>query len=358
MKLEALIITAHKDINRTDLGWNIAIRNMLDKHEGIVLNNPLNSFSYLTRNISSDYEYQYLSQKNGIGTVYFVDVDSKIMICSLKSKEINDTNVKAAYNKILNYIKTKKAADDKEYGADKSGNANEDKGDTGGNGGMLDLGGGDGIGLFPCDILPTGLQFLCDFKLPPLLYYVGAAVAGKAALDSGNRAGQLGYGGAAIYLLTRAMATPDVKKKPETNGIGAIKKTKWFSIYNENGSTNLGFTKGKKGVYIIKELNQIVYVGYSEHDLYKTITRHFQKWNDEQQPERISYSNQKEFIDFKIRVILCDDKRLADLEKGLIMKYAPRDNKLHYRGYFKASKKRSVMHNALHWYKEADEVPF
>jgi hypothetical protein len=358
MKLEAIIITAHKDINRTDIPWIIAVKKMLDKHEAILWNNPLSSFSYLQRQVSVDFEFQYLQEKKGIGTVYFVDIEAKKRITSLINKDITDKNVIAAYNKIVSYMTTKKAADDKEYGADKSGNANEDSGDTGGNGGMLDLGGGDGIGLFPCDILPTGLQFLCDFKLPPFLYYVGAAVAGKAALDSGNRVGQIGYAGAAIYLLTRATATPDVKKKPESNGIGSIKKSKWFSVYNDDGSTNLGFTRGKKGVYIIKELNQIVYVGYSEHDLYKTITRHFQKWNDEQQPERISYFNQKEFIDFKIRVILCDDKRLAELEKGLIMKYAPRDNKLHYRGYFKASKKRSVMHNALHWYKEADEVPF
>lgn len=108
-------------------------------------------------------------------------------------------------------------------------------------------------------------------------------------------------------------------------GIGAITKTKWFSVYDAEGKTNLLPYKGKSGCYIIKENNVVVYVGYSGVNLYKTILRHFQKWSSKYQ-EVVTYVNDYSRNDYKIRVITCTPKQAERLEKALINKYSPRDN--------------------------------
>ena len=125
--------------------------------------------------------------------------------------------------------------------------------------------------------------------------------------------------------------------------IGKTKKTKFFDVYSElpnfdsNGKTNLNFTKGKTGVYIIKENNVIVYVGKSNSDLYKTIMRHFQRWNDRQQPDRVTYKNKLSRKDYTIRVVLAKGQKIHDLERGLILKYQPRDNKQKYDFFYESN---------------------
>ena len=103
-----------------------------------------------------------------------------------------------------------------------------------------------------------------------------------------------------------------------------MKQTKFFKPYKKPQSTNLKFTDGKAGVYIIKRpgATKPLYVGMSGSNLYKTITRHFQAWPDPSQV-RVTYSQKSNIV---IRVILTTPKQAERLEKYLILKYKPTDN--------------------------------
>ena len=109
-----------------------------------------------------------------------------------------------------------------------------------------------------------------------------------------------------------------------------MKKTKYFEPYNKAGKCNLTQNQGAcAGVYIIYKDLKPVYVGYSASNLYKTMYRHFQNWNDPTQ-RRVSYSNLK---GIKCRVIFTTVKRAQILEEALILKLKPRDNENKLRLY-------------------------
>ena len=103
-----------------------------------------------------------------------------------------------------------------------------------------------------------------------------------------------------------------------------MKQTKFFKPYAKPGSTNLKFTDGKSGVYIIKRPGETkpLYIGMSGSNLYKTITRHFQAWPDESQV-RVTYSQKSNVV---MRVIFTTPKQAERLEKYLISRYKPKDN--------------------------------
>jgi hypothetical protein len=103
-----------------------------------------------------------------------------------------------------------------------------------------------------------------------------------------------------------------------------MKQTKFFKPYAKPGSTNLKFTDGKSGVYVIKRPGEAktLYVGMSGSNLYKTITRHFQAWPDPTQV-RVTYSQKSNIV---IRVIFTTPKQAERLERYLIQKYKPTDN--------------------------------
>ncbi len=84
------------------------------------------------------------------------------------------------------------------------------------------------------------------------------------------------------------------------------------------------------GVYLIfsERTGKPVYIGYSERNLYKTIYRHFQSWNDSQTNRKV-YNK----TGYKVRVIFTTPGRAFLLEKYLIMKIKPRDNKEKYENY-------------------------
>ena len=99
-------------------------------------------------------------------------------------------------------------------------------------------------------------------------------------------------------------------------------KYKNIKPYNEKGKPTFK-KRNVKGVYIIRNKKDILYIGYSGTDLYKTMYRHFQKWNDKSQV-RIEYKN---INNLKIDIILTSTKLQASrLEKALIIKYKPKDN--------------------------------
>ena len=110
-----------------------------------------------------------------------------------------------------------------------------------------------------------------------------------------------------------------------------MKQTKYFKPYKKPQSTNLKFTEGKSGVYLIKNkgANKPAYVGMSSTNLYKTITRHFQSWDDPRQV-RVTYSQRADLL---IRVIFTTPKQAERLEKYLVLKYKPEDNPNKYEAY-------------------------
>lgn len=58
-------------------------------------------------------------------------------------------------------------------------------------------------------------------------------------------------------------------------------------------SDELRKTQGKRGVYTIYYIEKPIYVGHSHTNTYKTLTRHFQSWNDNQY--RVSFPPNVEY---------------------------------------------------------------
>ena len=107
-----------------------------------------------------------------------------------------------------------------------------------------------------------------------------------------------------------------------------MRKSRWFSPYAKPGKTNLKPAKARSGVYLIRrnfptdEKPVILYIGMSQTDLYKTITRHFQKWEDDSQV-RVTYP---QTADYQIRIIFCTPRQAVKLEEALRANYLPKDN--------------------------------
>ncbi len=109
-----------------------------------------------------------------------------------------------------------------------------------------------------------------------------------------------------------------------------MKKYKLIEPYKKDNKTNLAFTIGKSGVYLIykKGSTKPVYIGQSGSDIYKTITRHFQSWEDSTQI-RITYPK----FGYMVRVVFCTKLQALKLEKALIIKHKPQDNPSKYLNY-------------------------
>lgn len=92
-----------------------------------------------------------------------------------------------------------------------------------------------------------------------------------------------------------------------------------------NGKSNFRYTSGKSGVYLIYRNGVLRYVGMSKSNVYKTMHRHFQQWNDNTQI-RITYPVKNSGSTYQCRVVLCSPARAEKLERVLILKYKPIDN--------------------------------
>lgn len=107
-------------------------------------------------------------------------------------------------------------------------------------------------------------------------------------------------------------------------------KTRFKKAYNAKGKPNFPDLRAKSGVYLIQNpKGVIVYVGYSGTDLYKTMYRHFQRWNDETQV-RATFDKRRAY---KVRVVLVSPVKAVRLEKALILKYKPTKNHYKYKGF-------------------------
>ncbi len=99
----------------------------------------------------------------------------------------------------------------------------------------------------------------------------------------------------------------------------------------KNGITNLRQLVNKKGIYKIYESGKLVYIGSSASNLYKTILRHFQNWEDTRQLKRISYRNKlgRKSYTYEVKLMPKGTPTSIELaEYKLVHKHKPRDNKL------------------------------
>lgn len=141
---------------------------------------------------------------------------------------------------------------------------------------------------------------------------------------------------AALWILGGLFLLGMAKRQNGAFIAGRIQKIRYIPVYKElptdgrPGKLNIGFAKGKSGVYLIKEDGVIVYVGQSSSDLYTTISRHFQQWIDNGR-ERITYDSNLHRYRYTVRIVFVSPTRALRLEEALIRKHRPRDNsfKLH-----------------------------
>lgn len=110
-------------------------------------------------------------------------------------------------------------------------------------------------------------------------------------------------------------------------------------VYKNDSRSNIIHLKGKSGVYHIYEGNKRVYIGHSSYNLYKTILRHFQSWDDPAQPGRITYANKRKSR-YTVKVWLTSAYDAPILEETHILKYRPRDNKMKVDTYSERQRKR------------------
>jgi hypothetical protein len=100
--------------------------------------------------------------------------------------------------------------------------------------------------------------------------------------------------------------------------------------YDKNGRTNFKL-RDQPGVYVIFRGKKVIYVGFSKTNLYRTMYRHFQTWNDKTKQYRMLIKN---LDNIKIAVIYCKGAKLAKLlENALILRYRPELNLNIYDGY-------------------------
>jgi hypothetical protein len=118
-------------------------------------------------------------------------------------------------------------------------------------------------------------------------------------------------------------------------------------------------------VYLIRENDVLVYVGYAGECLYRTLYRHFQSWTDKNYKGhkvappsyRVSYRRLMDINTYTVRMVYCSKKQASRLEKVLILKYNPRDNRIKYEEY-KRCAWDSRVENEYIQIKDADECPF
>lgn len=111
-----------------------------------------------------------------------------------------------------------------------------------------------------------------------------------------------------------------------------MKKTKFLTPYERSGKTTFRKTVNRSGVYLIKENGILVYVGMSAKNLYKTLYRHFEKWNHGSQ-QVTTYAGRLSRNRYTVRVVSCTAAQAARLERALIVRHNPRDNENKYAQY-------------------------
>ncbi len=142
--------------------------------------------------------------------------------------------------------------------------------------------------------------------------------------------------------------------QPSING-RILYRSKWFKPYKNNKLTLPSKYYSKAGVYIIrsKQTKKPVYVGYSSNNLKRTLYRHFQVHNDRYQ-QRFVYDKNK----YEVKIYRTGSKTANRLEKFLIDKLKPKNNKDKYPSLFKEGETENPYKNFFQQYSVEEETPF
>ena len=119
-------------------------------------------------------------------------------------------------------------------------------------------------------------------------------------------------------------------------------KSRFTPPYNIHGKTNFHESIKKAGTYIIKENGIIVYIGSSRKNLYKTLYRHFQIWNH---PEQliVTYFKTLNKKKYTVRFVYCSPSQALRLEKALVLKHKPRDNRVNFVKHARKEKDNAIL---------------
>ena len=145
-----------------------------------------------------------------------------------------------------------------------------------------------------------------------------------------------------------------LEPEPGING-KILYRSKWFKPYRNKKPTLPSKYYNRAGVYLIrsKKTKRPVYVGYSANNLKRTLYRHFQVHNDDKQ-QRFVYDKNK----YEIKIYRTGSKTAERLEKYLIEKLNPKNNKEKY-DRIKRAKEPFPYSNFFQQYSvEEEEMPF
>ena len=117
-----------------------------------------------------------------------------------------------------------------------------------------------------------------------------------------------------------------------------VSRTKARPPYDEKGNTNFP-KRGVSGAYLIYKNGVLRYVGMSQSNVYRTMYRHFQSWEDSKQV-RVTYKQLKGIL---VRVIYCSPTNAAKIERALIVKYRPQDNPDKLQNYILTPGEQSIV---------------
>jgi len=119
-----------------------------------------------------------------------------------------------------------------------------------------------------------------------------------------------------------------------------VSRTKARPPYDAKGNTNFP-KRGVPGVYLIYKNSKLRYIGFSATNVYRTMYRHFQTWNDNTQV-RVTY---KQLTGILVRVIYCSPTNAAKIERALIVKYRPQDNPEKLNNYILTPGEQAIVDN-------------
>jgi hypothetical protein len=158
----------------------------------------------------------------------------------------------------------------------------------------------------------------------------------------------------AIAIICGLAYIDSLEPQPTING-KILYRSKWFRPYKKNKLTLPSKYYNKAGVYIIrsKQTKKPVYVGYSSNNLKRTLYRHFQTHNDRYQ-QRFVYDKNK----YEVKIYRTGSKTANRLEKYLIDKLKPKNNKDKYPSLFKEGEKENPYKNFFQQYSVEEETPF
>lgn len=114
-------------------------------------------------------------------------------------------------------------------------------------------------------------------------------------------------------MISYSFREPYVKKVTVTRKKDGTRTQK--TVYHTNFPA-----RNKSGFYQIKEGGRVVYVGFSGRDIYRTLYRHFQKWEHPLQ-DVIRYNIHRNR--YTVSVTYCSPEEAEIMEKKLIRDLKP-----------------------------------